>query len=190
MNFLHRLKIGTKWTLKCRRSIITSSTVNCTQQIQIHSKENAIANLCQQFGCAESIATNIYNKFPSLRPINAINNETLQWLQDKISAQSIVENPSLVTMDVGMSTLSSLQYAHNNTFDMIPGILKRKIDLLNELEPRQLDDFVPLLILDEKELSNLVKRLSKEKNEIEQGNRIYYLSEMLKVNAIPQFIVL
>lgn len=67
---------------------------------------------------------------------------------------------------------------------MIPDSLKRKIDLLNKLEPRQLDDFVPLLTLDEKELSNLVKRLSKEKNEIEQGNRIYYLSEMLKVNTI------
>lgn len=67
---------------------------------------------------------------------------------------------------------------------MIPDSLKRKIDLLNKLEPRQLDDFVPLLTLDEKELSNLVKRLSKEKNEIEQGNRIYYLSEILKVNTI------
>lgn len=67
---------------------------------------------------------------------------------------------------------------------MIPDSLKRKIDSLNKLEPRQLDDFVPLLTLDEKELSNLVKRLSKEKNEIEQGNRIYYLSEMLKVNTI------
>lgn len=103
MNFLNRLKIDTKSALKCKRPIITSSTKNCIQQIQIHSKQDVIANFCQKFGCTESIAMNIYNKFPSLRPINAVKNETLQMLQDNISPQSIVENPSLVTMDIGMN---------------------------------------------------------------------------------------
>lgn len=51
------------------------------------------------------------------------------------------------------------------------------------MEPKQLDDFAPLLNLDEEELSALVNRLNKEKDEIKQGNRIYYLSEVLKVNC-------
>lgn len=55
------------------------------------------------------------------------------------------------------------------------------MDLLNAMEPKQIDDFVPLLSLDESDLNNLVRRIHKEKHEIEQGNRIYYLSEKLQV---------
>lgn len=49
------------------------------------------------------------------------------------------------------------------------------------MEPKELDDFAPLLTLDEDELNKLVDRFSKEKNETVQKNRIYFLSEKLKV---------
>lgn len=59
--------------------------------------------------------------------------------------------------------------------------LRTKIDLLNLLKPKILDDFAPLLTMDENALKMLVERFLKEKYEIVQGNRIYFLSEMLKV---------
>lgn len=49
------------------------------------------------------------------------------------------------------------------------------------MNPKKFDDFEPLLILDEKQLKSLVKKLTAEQHEIEQKNRIYYLSEVLKV---------
>lgn len=55
------------------------------------------------------------------------------------------------------------------------------MDLLYAMEPKKIDDFVPLLTLDESDLNNMVRRMLKEKDDIEQGNRIYYLSEILKV---------
>lgn len=66
--------------------------------------------------------------------------------------------------------------------------LKTKIDLIRAMEPRSLDDFAPLLLLNEDELMKLVARFSKEKHEIKQKNRIYFLSEKLKVIALCQKI--
>lgn len=62
--------------------------------------------------------------------------------------------------------------------------LKKKIDLIYSMEPRSLDDFAPLLTLNESELLKLIARFSKEKHEIKQKNRIYFLSEKLKVIAL------
>lgn len=52
------------------------------------------------------------------------------------------------------------------------------------MNPKKFDDFEPLLNLDENELKSLVKKFNDEENEIQQKNRIYYLSEVLKVNDL------
>lgn len=62
--------------------------------------------------------------------------------------------------------------------------LKMKIELIQSMEPKTLDDFAPLLTLNEDKLKKLVARFSKEKHEIKQRNRIYFLSEKLKVIAL------
>ncbi|XP_055313465.1 uncharacterized protein LOC129574886 isoform X2 [Sitodiplosis mosellana] len=140
-------------------------TLPRTIQLQITAlqpkKADVIANLSEKLCCTEYVAKNIYSKFPLLRSIDVIKNDSLELLRGQIFPQSIVENPSLITMNIG--------------------ILKKKIDLLNSAKPKKLDDFAPLLALDQDELNKLVARFLKEENEIEQGNRIYFLSEKLKI---------
>lgn len=76
-----------------------------------------------------------------------------------------------------------MNYLHRN---VALDTLKRKIDLLNAVKPRSLDDFAPLLQFKENVLENVVcKRLRNERDEVgEYGNRIYYLSEKLQVVCI------
>lgn len=59
--------------------------------------------------------------------------------------------------------------------------LKWKINMVNRMEPKKLEDFFPLCTMNEEKLSKLVARLVNERDEIEQRNRIYYLSEKLEV---------
>lgn len=98
--------------LKCilkSKNIISSQSVQFVRYFQITTtqrnntvavvKKDIIANFCQTFNCSEDSANKIYEKFPSLRSIDAIQNDTLDILRSKLSAQSIVENPTLVTMN-------------------------------------------------------------------------------------------
>ncbi|XP_031621664.1 uncharacterized protein LOC116339767 [Contarinia nasturtii] len=124
-------------------------------------KVDIIENLRKKFQCSTTIAENIYNEFPSLRSVDAIKNDTLEFLRSKVSRESIIENPRLATLDA------------NN--------LEKKINFLHSLDPKRLDDFFPLLNMDDDELNKLIARLVIERDEIEQKNRIYYLSEKLKV---------
>lgn len=51
------------------------------------------------------------------------------------------------------------------------------------MKPKTLDDFAPLLQINENELRDIVfKRMQNESEQVgKYGNRIYYLSEMLQV---------
>lgn len=61
--------------------------------------------------------------------------------------------------------------------------MKRKIALLHTMKPRSLDDFAPLLQMNEKDLKNIVhKRVLNERYELgKYENRIYYMSDKLQV---------
>lgn len=96
--------------LKCiqtRKNITSSQSVQFVRYFQITTaqrnnidvKKDIIVIFCQTFHCSEDSANRIYDKFPSLRSIDAIQKDTLEILRSKLSAQSIVENPTLVTMD-------------------------------------------------------------------------------------------
>lgn len=66
-------------------------------------KADIITNLSEKLCCTENVAKNIYIKFPLMRSVNLINDETLTFLRTKVSPKSIVENPTLITTDVGKS---------------------------------------------------------------------------------------
>lgn len=61
---------------------------------------NVIANFCRKLRCSEQSAKYIYNEYPALRSIDAIRSDTLEMLQSKLTAETIVENPPLVAMDI------------------------------------------------------------------------------------------
>lgn len=183
MNFLQRShQIAVNSAKYLRVAVQTSSHVVYIQT-KTSNEDHVIANIRDKLCCTEDIARNIYSKFPSLQTTTAIKNDSLKLLRSKIAEQSIIENPSLVTMNRG-------EFAECNLLKCViyfqiatpTESLKEKINLLMELEPKSLDDFAPLLTLDEKQLQTLVRLLAKDNQEIKQNNRIYYLSEKLKVN--------
>lgn len=57
----------------------------------------------QKLNCCEKIAENIYTEYPSLRNIDAIKDDVLQFLHSHFSKKSIYENPFVLTMNVGRS---------------------------------------------------------------------------------------
>lgn len=73
--------------------------------------------------------------------------------------------------------------------NVVSDTLKRKIDLLNAVKPKNLDDFAPLLQFNENEVKNVVcKRMLNERDKVgKYGNRIYYLSENLQVISLSFF---
>lgn len=188
-------QIATNNVICLRPIVLTSSHTKHTQSKTVKSTEdNLIANIRDKLCCTEDLAQHIFNKCPSLQTVGAIKNDTLNFLRGKLTEESIAENPELITMDLSEFWVEILAKTHV-TFEYFQNIIKntiltllesleRKIDLLMELEPKNLDDFAPLLILSDKELKSLVKKLSKESHEIEQKNRIYYLSEKLKVTNL------
>lgn len=171
-------------------TLTLSRTVQFVHRLQTavpqQQKADVVAHLSEKLCCTEYVAKNIYSKFPSLRSIDVIKNDTLELLRSKLSPQTIIENPSLITANI--SEIENCSFVKNCLKSMIifSETVTRKIDLLNSLKPRKLDDFAPLLTLDEDELTKLVARFLKEKHEIEQNNRIYFLSEKLKVTKRSQ----
>lgn len=104
-------KLG-KFTVQCvkytRNTNVTSpQSVQFIRRIQNATPyrektvdANVIENFCRKFRCSEQSANYIYNKYPSLRSIDAIQNDSLEMLQNKLEGETILENPSLVTMDI------------------------------------------------------------------------------------------
>lgn len=108
MNLLHKFRPFTLHNIKYIRSptLTLPRIVQFVHQLQSAAvsqpqKSDVIANLREKLCCTEYVAKNIYSKFPLLRSIDVIKNDTLELLRSNVSPQSIVENPILITMDVG-----------------------------------------------------------------------------------------
>lgn len=60
--------------------------------------------------------------------------------------------------------------------------LRKKINRLKVLNPRNINDFVPFLQVSHAALNRVAKIFSREKDSVPEGNRIYYLSKRLNVD--------
>lgn len=192
MNILAKLRLVSAHSLKCRPFALPPlKTVKFSYRwkathVRLPSQSIVIANLCEKLKCTEIEAKNIYDKCPELRPIDAIQDDSFQILSKKLSLLSIIENPELMTMDFGNKMISFIGFQHFLNYfrsNCALDTLKRKIELLNTVWPKSLDDFAALLQMNEKELKTVVcKRMLNERHEVgAYGNRIYYLSEKLQV---------
>lgn len=59
--------------------------------------------------------------------------------------------------------------------------MQKKLKLLQQLKPREIDDLIPLLEMDYDQLAAVAARATKERSTLANSNRIYYLSNKLKV---------
>ena len=106
MNTLNKLRIISTYYSKCRPFVLVPLKTEFsyrwkTISVPITGDNNVIANLCEKLKCMEFIAKTIYDKCPTLRSIDAIRNDSLLELSTKLSLLSIIENPELMTMDLG-----------------------------------------------------------------------------------------
>lgn len=107
MVLLNKFRPFALHNIKCIRCTILTlpRTIRFIHQLQTaasqQQKADVIANLSKKLCCTEYVAKNIYNKFPLLRSVDVINNNSLDLLRTKLSPQSIIENPSLISIDVG-----------------------------------------------------------------------------------------
>lgn len=90
-----------------------------TTSVALPSQSIVINNLCEKLKCTEIVAKNIYDDCPTLRLIDAIQNDSLQMLRTKLSSLSIIENPELITMDLGNEIYKfylHIHFAHAQNF--------------------------------------------------------------------------
>lgn len=69
--------------------------------VRLPTQSIIVANLCEKLKCTETDAESIYEKCPTLRLNDSIQNDSVQLLRTQLSLMSIVENPELMTMDKG-----------------------------------------------------------------------------------------
>ncbi|KAG5683268.1 hypothetical protein PVAND_012558 [Polypedilum vanderplanki] len=122
--------------------------------------------------CTEEEANKIIKENKKLADIdpNKISNTIEFLLNNDISIKSIINNPYLLTID-------------QKTF-------KSKLAQLQHLEPKEINDLVPLLQVSNPSFKRIIESISKEKNVIPERNRIYYLSQRLNVepSLVAKFI--
>ena len=68
------------------------------------------------------------------------------------------------------------------TLNSILDFLEEKLELIEKLQPRDINDFIPLITVSSLMLSRAQKRMQRERKHIPEGNRIYYFSKRLDVN--------
>lgn len=58
------------------------------------------------------------------------------------------------------------------------------MDIIREMQPKSVTDFLPLLTIDAEKLAQIRQRWKNETTSIEQKHRVYYFSEKLQVRSL------
>jgi len=67
---------------------------------------------------------------------------------------------------------------------LILDFLENKLQFVQNLQPRNINDFIPFLQLSQSKLQRLYKKTRKEQAHIPEGNRVYYFSNRLEVKPV------
>lgn len=113
------------------------------------------------FDCDEEKARDILESNKALLKFNMsqITNQIEYLFERKVSIKSILENSWLLCLS--------------------PKYLKIKLDILENMEPKNVNDFVPLMKCAPMRLSAIQLIMRKERKHIPEKNRIYYFSKRL-----------
>lgn len=110
-NILNKLRIVSVHCSKCRTLKFVQFPYRwMTTTTALPSQSIVIADLCEKLKCTEIDAKIIYDNCPTLRSIDAIQNDSLQMLCTKLSLLSIIENPDLISMDLGNKIVSLITF--------------------------------------------------------------------------------
>lgn len=109
-------------------------------------------------------------------------------LKNKISVETIIENPFLLLMKRGKYALCSVRKRTSVALQFIKisliyaEVIEEKLQIIEEMYPKDVNDFSPLLELKLPVLKQIANQAKVERNFVPAGNRIYFFSKNLKVS--------
>lgn len=166
--------------------------------------------LRQLLTCTESKALNIYDQFPSIRSIDTmstVGNNIDILMKRGVTTETIIENPFLLIMTEGIVSMTKSRYLMRHMHQIlhltylnfqyiyiifrlicfrnnfVTDVLQTRLSILHKLNlsDKTINNFVPLLEMKEYQLRKVCDSIMTESKLVPGGNRIYYLSNKLKV---------
>lgn len=105
-------------------------------------------------------------------------------LAKNIKAESIIDSPFLLLMKHGKLVLKYFTAAHSFIlFPIFVEIIEHKLEIIETMCPKDINDFLPLLALKLSALKQIVRHAIAESNIVPEGNRIYFFSLKLNVSV-------
>lgn len=113
------------------------------------------------------------------------NMETLK--QNSISMQTVTSNPFLITIPNGKNVemfnclifLLFFNAAFSSCFLLVE--IQPKLDILSEMMPKQLSDFIPLAALTLDQLQQIKIQWKKDQPSFSESHRVYFFSNQLNI---------
>lgn len=135
-----------------------------TTEITDYNRKNYLMTRVKSLlNCTQQEIKELISKEQSLKKMQPtfVCNIITYLLEEGLSKAIILENPWLL-----------LQREDD---------IREKIPIIKSMEPKKIDDFVPLAVIKREELYKLAKIMEHQRGTLEHENRIYYFSDKLKV---------
>lgn len=151
---------------------------------KIHQKESMVRNISNILKCEEKKAMELYEEIPAIRPpdsLHVLKENVELFMKNGLSLESLSQNALLLTKDTGKNAINIKFIFEKLKNNSSLASLRRKIGVLHDMRPRQIDDYVPLLHLSMTKLKTIASKFNEERDIVPGGSRIYFLSAKLKV---------
>lgn len=117
--------------------------------------------------------------------MNTVGNNIKILMKNDISSESILDNPFLIVMNEGENTFVTAwtEINYSNFSLQFSDELQAKLDILLNfnLSSANINDFVPLLQINQPYLRQIFDLFAQEQSQIPCENRIHYFSRKLNV---------
>ncbi|KAJ6625704.1 Transcription termination factor, mitochondrial, partial [Pseudolycoriella hygida] len=133
--------------------------------LSTNSKKPAVlTDISQILSCSEETARNVCKTFPTTQSLTSVTQikENVNFLIDSGTSKDVIN-------------------ANLNLLAMENGVLQRKLQIIKRMQPRHIDDFIPLLDIKEPILEHIAAKAKAERKIVPDNNRIYYLSKELQL---------
>lgn len=161
-------------------------------QLPDNPRKVLIKKLKHFFNCSEDKASMLVRQNESLLkvPKEIISRNIEILFENKVTANTIIDNAWLLGLSASkflMATSISILVTQSQTSKQTnPSLeyLEDKIRSIEKMQPRDINDFVPLIHVSASILSRTRKTMEKERGYVPGGNRIYYFSSRLEVEPV------
>lgn len=109
-------------------------------------------------------------------------------LENGVTVETIVDHPSVLWTGIYINSykLVNVSFTLSTVCSIDACDLKGRLELIQRMKPKHINDFVPLLLFDQIKLEEVVNSAQNDIHVLPNGyiHRIYYLSDKLQVKTI------